>query len=358
MFESLGQYKILDRIGAGGIGEVYRARDTRLGRTVAIKVLRRRASPAIRIAASGFCARPARRRRCLTRTSPRSTKSARTGAAVSRLRVRARRDAEDVIAGRPLNPRRAVDFAAQIADALAEAHAQGIVHRDIKPDNVIITPKGKAKVLDFGLATWTTGGAERDRAADTATVMATTVGTALGTVAYMSPEQALGERVDHRTDIFSLGIVLFEMLTGKLPFAGKTATALALQIVQSSPVPASTINPAVPPELDAVLAKALAKSLDQRYESAATMTAELFSVAAILDMRTEISESSKRAIGRRRAAAVAARISSGLCSLVVLLIRDRGSVDRTRRDSADLAADPGSGPRAGDRRDTTGARRD
>jgi non-specific serine/threonine protein kinase len=293
MFESLGQYKILDRIGAGGMGEVYRARDTRVGRTVAIKVM-----------TAELAGDSDRRERFL--------REARASAALSHPNIAALYEIgedqgqlflafefvpgetlKNVIAGRPLNPRRAVDFAAQIADALAEAHAHGIVHRDIKPDNVIITPKDKAKILDFGLATWTTGGAERDLAADTATVMATTVGTALGTVAYMSPEQALGKRVDHRTDIFSVGIVLFEMLTGKLPFAGKTATALALEIVQSTPAPASTINRAVPAELDAVLSKALAKGLEQRYESAATMTAELFSVAAILDMRTEISESSK-----------------------------------------------------------------
>jgi TolB-like protein len=191
------------------------------------------------------------------------------------------------IAGRPLNPRRAIDLGVQIADALAEAHAAGIIHRDIKPDNIIVTPKGNAKILDFGLAAWTSGGAERDRAV---TMTATDAGPTLGTVAYMSPEQALGEEVDQRTDIFSLGIVLFEMLTGKLPFAGTTAKALALQIVQApAPVP-SSVNPSVPRELDAIVAQALSKSLDQRYESAATMAAELRSVAVILDVRGTTSE--------------------------------------------------------------------
>src|SRR5262244_1606004 len=117
---------------------------------------------------------------------------------------------DHVIAGRPLNARRAIDFATQIADALADAHAEGIVHRDIKPANIIITPKDKAKVLDFGLATWTTGGADREPAAHQATARVTSAGTPLGTAAYMSPEQALGEKVDSRTDIFSLGVVLFE----------------------------------------------------------------------------------------------------------------------------------------------------
>ena len=296
MFETLGQYKILDRIGAGGMGEVYRARDTRLGRTVAIKVL-----------PSGLAEDQERRDRFLL--------EARATAALSHPNISALYEiGEDqgqlflvfefvpgetlrtVIAGRPLNPRRALDLGVQIADALADAHAAGIVHRDIKPDNIIVTPKGNAKILDFGLASWTSGGAEREQAA---TMMATAPGTTLGTVAYMSPEQALGEAVDERSDIFSLGIVLFEMLTGRLPFKGATSTALALQIVQeTAPVP-SAVNRSVPRELDAIVAKTLAKRLDQRYESAATVAAELRSVAAILDVRGSTGEPSVSAVVRR-----------------------------------------------------------
>ena len=290
MFETLGHYKILDRIGAGGMGEVYRARDTRLGRTVAIKVLKAEVADD-----------PVRRARFL--------QEARASAALSHPNIAALYEiGEDqdqlflvfeyvpgetlkrVIAGRPLNPRRAVDLAVQIADALADAHAEGIVHRDIKSDNIFVTPKGNAKILDFGLATWTASGAERDLAAQAATMINTAPGTTLGTAAYMSPEQALGESVDHRTDIFSLGIVIFEMLTGKLPFTGTTSTALALQIVQApSPVP-STVNRALPVELDVIVAKAMAKSLEQRYESAVTLAAELRSVGAILDVRSDIQE--------------------------------------------------------------------
>ncbi len=283
MFETLGQYKILNLIGEGGMGQVYRARDTRLGRTVAIKVL------AATVAGDGE-----RRERFL--------QEARATAALSHPNISALYEIGDengqlylvfefvpgetltqAIAGRPLNPRRALDLSIQMADAIADAHAAGIVHRDIKPSNIIVTPKGHAKILDFGLATWTSGGSEREQAP---TMVATAAGTTLGTVAYMSPEQALGEAVDERTDIFSLGIVLFEMLTGKLPFKGATSTALALQIVQAAPQAPSSVNSSVPRELDPIVTKALAKSLDQRYESAATMAAELRAVAAILDVRS------------------------------------------------------------------------
>src|SRR5215467_11863816 len=254
MFESLGQYKILERIGSGGMGDVYRARDTRLGRTVAIKVL-----------SANVAGDPDRRERFM--------REARAAAALSHPNIAALYEVgEDqgqlflafefvpgetlraAIAGRPLNPRRAIELTIQIADALADAHAAGIVHRDIKPDNVIVTPKGNAKVLDFGLATWTAGGAEREQVVDAATMVATKAGMTLGTVAYMSPEQALGGPIDHRTDIFSLGIVLFEMLTGKQPFTGATSTAIALQIVQGTAPAPSSVNRSLPREVDAIVA--------------------------------------------------------------------------------------------------------
>jgi serine/threonine protein kinase len=265
MLESLGHYKILERIGAGGLGEVFRARDTRLGRTVAIKTV----GPAV-------AGDPPSRERLLA--------DARAGATLSHPNIATLYEiGEDqgqlflafefvpgetldaVIAGRPLNPRRAVDFAIQIADALADMHAQNLVHADVKPANIIITPKDKAKLLDAGLAAWTGGGAERGAAARGAATASAQDAATLRTVAYMSPEQGLGEEVDPRTDIFSLGVVFFEMLTGRPPFAGATQNAVLLQIGQA-PAPAPTsINRSLPPEVDAIVARALAKSLPGRY---------------------------------------------------------------------------------------------
>ena len=321
MFETLGQYKILDRIGAGGMGELFRARDTRLGRTVAVKVI-----------SAEVAGDPSRRERFLQDARAATTLSHPNIATLYEI-------GEDqgqlflayefvpgttlnaVIAGNPLNTRRAIDFAVQIADAFADAHTEGVVHRDIKPSNIVITPKDKTKILDFGMAAWTAGGAERDHAAHDATAATTSGPSTLGTVAYMSPEQALGEKGDHRTDIFSLGTVLFEMLTGKLPFTGATPTAVALQVVQA-PAPApSSLNRAVPPEADAIVARALAKSLDQRYESAVTMAAELRSVAAILDVRSEVSE----AAGAPPVVGPARRRSAGLWLVMVLLAAALGA---------------------------------
>jgi eukaryotic-like serine/threonine-protein kinase len=298
MFETLGHYKILDRLGAGGLGEVYRARDTRLGRTVAIKVL-----------TADIAGDPDRRARLV--------RDARATVVLSHPNIAALYEiGEDqdqlflafeyvpgetlkkTIAGRPLNPRRAIDLAVQIADALADAHAAGIIHRDITSDNIFVTPKGNAKLLDFGLAAWTANGAARAQAVSRAAAAAETP----GTLAYMSPEQALGERGDHRTDIFSLGVILFEMVTGRQPFTGGSATDLALQIVQASAPAPSTINKALPVELDVIVAKAMAKSLDQRYQSAATLAAELRSVGAILDVRSDMLEAANAAVPSRPAA--------------------------------------------------------
>jgi serine/threonine protein kinase len=287
MLEALGHYKILGRIGTGRMGDLYRARDTRAGRTVALRTV-----------AADIADDPGRRESYLC--------DARATRGLSHPNIAALYEIGDdqgrlflvseyvpgdtlkaVIAGRALNPRHALDHGIQLADALAEAHADGVVDRDIRPGNIIITPKGNAKFLDFGLAAWTGSGAERIRVP---AALAAGTGAAHEAIAYMSPEQVLGEQADQRTDIFSLGVVLFEMLAGRPPFDGATATALAVQILQAQPHTLSALDKTLPAELDAIVLKMLAKSLDQRYEAAATVAAELRSVAAILDVRDGVTE--------------------------------------------------------------------
>jgi serine/threonine protein kinase len=320
MLEALGHYKILDRIGIGRMGDLYRARDTRAGRTVAIRTV-----------AADIADDPVRREPYL--------RDARATKALSHPNIAALYEIGDdqgrlflvseyvpgdtlkaVIAGRALNPRHALDYGIQLADALAEAHADGIVHRDIRPNNIIITPKGNAKFLDFGLAEWTGSGAERSQAP---VALATNLPTSHEAVAYMSPEQVLGEPADHRTDIFSLGVVLFEMLAGKPPFAGAPANALAVQILQAQPRAPSALNRSLPAELDSIILKMLAKSLDQRYEAAATVAAELRSVAAILDVRHGVAEPvnvAPVATGMRRDAGFWVAVALLTASIIAILL--------------------------------------
>ncbi len=287
MSETLGHYKILDRIGAGRIGEVYRARDTRLGRTVAV----------IEVAAA-ITDDPDRRERF--------SRDARATLVLSHPNIAALYEVDDdqgqlylvrefvsgqtlstSLAGRPMNPRRALELVAQIADALADAHAAGILHGGITPDTIIVTTKGNAKVLDFGLAAWTDGGA----------------------AAYTSPERARGENADHRSDIFSVGVVLFEMLTGKVPFGGQARSG-----EQSLPV-LTTINRSLPPELDSIVEKMAAPRAERRYTSAAELAADLRAAVASLDARAAINEPPVVAAAHRRSR----RASSGLPMVLAII---------------------------------------
>lgn len=245
MLESLGHYKILDRIGGSAGGEVYRARDMKLGRTVAIKLL-----------PPDVARNTARRHQFLA--------DARAAVALSHPTIAALYEVgeeQDVaylvcefvpgepltsmIASRSLSPRRAIDFATQLADAVADAHAEGIVHRNLRPTTVTVTPKEKVKILDFGFAGWM----KRPGA----------------------PAQAPAEDADFRADILAIGAILYEMLTGKQ--------------APPTPGPTSAVNPNIPKELDQIVSRALSKA-DGRFESAATLAAELRSVAAILDVRS------------------------------------------------------------------------
>jgi serine/threonine protein kinase len=283
MTTSVAHYNLLDQIGTGGIGDVFRARDAKVGRTVALKIL----SPWI-------ASDPTRLNELL--------EDARLAAALSHPNIATLWDigeadghhylAYEFAAGRrlteeaggaPMNPRRALDLAVQIADGVAEGHSNGVIHGDLRPDTITVTAKGNAKILDFGLARWTHGGAWRVQAARS---IAELPADAAGVLAYMSPEQALGNAVDSRSDVFSLGTITYELVTGKNPFAAATPAETLMNITRGTVPPASTVNAAAPKELDALLARALTRDLELRQQSAAALAAELRSVAAMLDVRT------------------------------------------------------------------------
>jgi len=282
MADTIGHYEIVERLGAGGLGEVFRARDTKLGRTVAIKIVE-----------SAIAGDPDARAALLA--------DARAVTQLSHPSIAALYDAgEDgdrvflvfefvpgttlrsFMGERPLNPKRAIDLATQLADALAAGHAHGHAHGDVNPETIMVTPTGRAKLLDFGLSRWTAGGRARANAAT-----AESEGRMLGSLAYMSPEQALGGGVDHRTDVFSLGCVLYEMLTGVSPFAKPGNESTVIQILQLSPPSPSSLNPRVPSGLDRIVQQSLIKSLDRREPSIASLSAGLKRLAPDLDVPIE-----------------------------------------------------------------------
>jgi beta-lactam-binding protein with PASTA domain len=251
-----GRYEVLSRIGTGGMADVYLARDQLLGRQVAVKLLHHRFAEDQEFV-------------------ERFRREASSAAGLSHPNVVAIFDrgewdgtyyiAMEYLPGRslktvvreqgPLDPLRAIDIVAQILHAARFAHGRGVIHRDLKPHNVILDEEGRAKVTDFGIA--------RAGASDM-----TLTGSIMGTAQYLSPEQAQGQAVSAASDLYAIGIVLYELLTGAVPFDGETAVTIALKQVSATPPPPSALNPAVPPELDAVVARALAKDPAERFADA------------------------------------------------------------------------------------------
>ena len=318
--KSLGPYEILDMLGAGGMGQVYLAKDTRLGRNVAVKVL-----------PSEFASDPER--------LARFEQEARAAAALNHPHIAAVFDVgkavvegesgdvhymvQEHLEGQTLGDRleskglmatkMALDLAVEIVEALAAAHGVGIVHRDLKPPNIFVSADGHAKILDFGLAKLTeftgVGGSADSRSP---TMVGTVAGQVMGTAGYMAPEQVEGEKVDHRADVFAFGCVLYEMITGRRAFVGENVLDTLHKIANSEPQPLAEVSDQIPADLQRIVRKCLAKEPSARYQIASDLAVDLRSFASEVEKGTALPLGAVSTISPQAAAASAPKKSLGV----------------------------------------------
>jgi len=315
--QSISHYRITAQLGSGGMGVVYEAEDLDLGRKVALKFLppqlSRDQNALDRFLLEARTASALNHPNICTiyAVEKVQTESGETQFFIAMELLEGETLDRRLNSGGPLPLDRMLDWGIQLADALDAAHAKGIIHRDIKPANIFITQRGAVKILDFGLAKlarremqMSTIGATQDSPG----LHLTSPGATVGTIAYMSPEQARGENLDPRTDLFSLGVVIYQMATGRLPFSGATSAVVFHAILELDPVPAQQLNSGLPPKLDEIIAKALEKDRDLRYQSAADLRGDL------KRLKRDTESGRKMAQGSGGARAVPAAISGSMAA--------------------------------------------
>jgi serine/threonine protein kinase/Tfp pilus assembly protein PilF len=311
----LGPYEIVAKLGEGGMGVVYLGRDTRLDRLAALKILP--ASVAADRDRVDRFAREAKTASALNHPNVATVYDVGEADGVQFIAMEyvEGQTLRTLAESRPLGMTEIVNITRQVAEALVAAHARNIAHRDIKPENIVVRPDGYVKVLDFGLAKLTGRDRDSDSNADLATTMATTPGLVVGTVYYMSPEQARGQHVDTRTDIFSLGVVLYELCVRRRPFQGATSMDVLASILHEDPAPIASVSAEVPADLSVIVAKALRKDREARYQSARDLLNDLVAIEPAGRTGTRAATTAIRREGTRRSGRVAFAAGAALLTV-------------------------------------------